>query len=261
MGDVDLVALRAVLRTGVLNKNLHNLYTAAVGEGEVVDQIQFLKVIYGQTAHAYNTYAGTMLTQLATLSYLESIKNAPRRPPKAPTSISNSKELAREFSVTSQDTLLARRLLLGRIQIPSVSGMESMSEFVGFEAGKQAEEANRSMQEILRLRKELEDYKAMVAKELNENTTDLKGAIARIQEMFGSGTLVIKKDAKKDTKKDTANTQGPIESESEQSVPELTSRDAVLNYSMNQMEGVEIVEVPEGEGSGEYVEDNSVKWK
>lgn len=184
----DIVNLRKVLRTGILDKKLDTL-RAAAGNGSPTEQIAFLKVIYGQTANTYNTYAGTMLTQLSTLSYLEAIKGQPESV-LGIRKLDSTQPLEKQFTVLSQDNLLARRLLLSRVTVPDMKGVASADAFISFSAQKQAEEAERDKKEILRLQGELELFKANVKAELDKNASgidknigDLADTIARLSEL------------------------------------------------------------------------------
>jgi hypothetical protein len=199
---VDVISLRRVLRTGILNKSLDTLRNAA-GDGSPTAQVEFLKVIYAQSAHTYNTYAGTMLTQLGTLSYLESVTAEPR----GARNLDNKKELGGEFTVLSQDNLLARRLLLSHVIVPDMKGIASAEALISFSAEKQAEETERDKKEILRLQGELELLKTTLQKEIDKaassvdrSVVNLDATIQRLQEVL--------KPAKGASSKNTGSSQG-----------------------------------------------------
>jgi hypothetical protein len=219
-----IIALRKVLRTGILDKTLDDLRKAAA-TGDTVSQTDFLKIMYGQTVHTYNTYAGTMLTQLATLSYLQA--NPKER------QLNEKNILEKEFTVFSKDTLMARRLLLSRVKVPDITSSASIEAMLSFGGEQQAEEAERDKKEILRLRGELELSKIAMQRAIDrgtaENVKNESNMAAMLDEMRNIVSMLNKKSTSSKVVGESKGLEGG-------EAPEGTGGDAVLNKSITMIE-------------------------
>lgn len=111
--------MRTALESGVLNKTFNELQKIVKTGGDIENkraQITMLKVLYGQSSHLYNTSIGSLLAQLATLSYIDASVGS-----KYDFTADTETKTGVEFKVISQDTLLARRLMMQHVAVPDLS--------------------------------------------------------------------------------------------------------------------------------------------
>lgn len=143
----------------MLNKKLNDLWTLAGTGGEIKNkeaQIDLLKVIYGQASHTYNTSVGSLLLQLATLTYIDASRISP-----VDFIIDPTKPTGPEFSVISQDTLLARRLMMREVVVPDLSPAfkEQATKYAEFTANISTEIAEKQQRLIAKLTADNEKLK------------------------------------------------------------------------------------------------------
>jgi len=186
----EIINLREVLSTGIFNKTLNRLWNAAGGDGAIETkeaQIQLLKVLYGQASHMYNTSVGSLITQLATISYIDASNTRP-----TDFIVDPAKETGPEFSAISQDTLLVRRLMMQAVVVPDLSAEinAQAKQFADFTAQISTTLAEKQQAQISKLLAENEKLRRQLKNEGVSNGIDEEEEIPVLEQVVEQVELV-----------------------------------------------------------------------